>query len=288
MRPSVLIATLALATAAIALPAHAHRWHGSDVALDGCTEAVGLDLIPAANAAPLVPPEFSLVPADEAGQLAIILVRVVECASISVDGAPGTPGKFMHVGLSVQPGDPTADVNNYQLWFATDHLKLKRALREAGVDAEYDDVQFDFTPNGDGTGAVDMSTTPRHAPAFEATGTAFLLDIPRTPFIASWWAEGRRGIIQMRAEYQDVLFGVSDAVLTTPADSALAALAGTDTLSFVVLNTYNDVPTGDMTIEIGDPNEVEGEDDDDCRGERDRRRHDRGHRGHDRSRSHRR
>lgn len=246
-----LITALALTTVTVAaLPAEA-TWDGAEVTLTGCTEEVGLDVIPADNARALVPEEFDLVLADEAGELAVIIVRVVDCAGIAVDNRPPTPGKFMHIGINVANGDATAFINNYQLWFATNHRPLRRAMRQAGLKADFDNLTFDYTPNGDGTGAIDIEVSPPQAPEFEATGTGFLLDIPRGPFIASWWAEGRRGLIQMRGDYQDVLFGVSDAVLTTPECSDLAELAGRTTLGFAVLNTYNDVPAGQVSVSVG-------------------------------------
>lgn len=247
-----LITALALTTVTVAaLPAQA-TWDGAEVTLTGCTEVVGLDVIPADNARALVPEEFDLVLADEAGELAVLIVRVVQCAGIAVNNHPPSPGKFMHIGINVANGDATAFINNYQLWFATNHRPLKRAMRRAGLQADFDNLTYDYTPNGDGTGAINIDVSPPNAPAFEATGTGFLLDIPRGPFIASWWAEGLLGLIQMRGDYQDVLFGVSDAVATTPASSDLAALAGRTTLGFAVLNTYNDVPAGQVTFSVAD------------------------------------
>ncbi|MCB9528300.1 MAG: hypothetical protein H6701_07905 [Myxococcales bacterium] len=249
--PSLSIPAFALATLAAA-PALATGL--PEVTLSDCTEAVGLDVIPAANARPLVPDEFELLPADEAGQLAVIIVRVVECGGIAVNNLPPTPGRFMHVGISLANGEPDADANNYQLWFATNHIPLRLAMAAAGVEADLDAIEYDFD---DATGALDIEVSPWRAPDFTMSGSAFLLDIPRSPFIAAWFAEGRRGLVRMRGEYEGVLFGVSDAVLTTPADSALAALAGRDTLGFAVLNTYNDVPDGEVAYTFVDA--------DDCR-----------------------
>lgn len=239
---SLSIPAFALATLAVAAPALASD--RPNVTLSDCTEAVGLDVIPAANARPLVPDEFELLPADEAGQLAVIIVRVVECGGIAVNNLPPTPGRFMHVGISLANGEPDADANNFQLWFATNHIPLRLAMLASGIETDLDAIEYDFD---DATGALDIAVSPWRAPDFEMNGSAFLLDIPRSPFIAAWFAEGRRGLVRMRGEYEGVLFGVSDAVLTTPANSEIAALAGRDTLGFAVLNTYNDVPDGEVS-----------------------------------------
>lgn len=248
MRPiSASLAAAALVTLAAA-PALAD---GPPISFTGCTEAVGLDVIPAAPARAMVPDDFVIVPADEAGELTVLIMRVVECEGIAVAGLPPTPGRFAHGGVSLANGDPTADANSFQLWFATDHRLLQLAMWLGGMPAAFDrDLTFDYTPDGQGAGTIDIDVSPNWGPAYGGSGTAFLYDIPRGPFIASWWAETRRGIAQARIVYGGVLFGETDLVTTTPAGSLIADLAGRTALGFAVLNTYNDFLTGELTFAL--------------------------------------
>lgn len=242
MRP-IHAVTASVAFAALAFSAAPAHADGLPVAFTGCTEAVGLDVIPAANARPLVPEQFVLAPADEAGELAIMLVRVVECEGIAVGPLPPSPGRFAHVGVALANGEPGADANNFQLTFATDHGPLLAAMLLNGVSARYDhDLVFDH-----GEGPIDIAVDPAGGASYSGSGSGFLYPIERVPFLAAWYAQTRCGVVQMRIEYDGVQFGGSDVVVTLPAGSSLAALAGRTTLSFAVLNTYNDFLTGDMT-----------------------------------------
>lgn len=248
MRPFALALSAIAALALAAGPADAGPINAPGVTFDDCNEFVGLGLVPMATAAAQVPDGFVPVPA--APGLTIMLVRVVDCAGISVDGGPSKPGKLAHVGIALIGPDPTATVNNYQIWMATDHGALKGRLTAMGVDVEMDQLTFDITDAGKAGSLLAFDVSPARGPSYSGSGYGAQYPAEPVPFVANWWHQGRHGRVSMRTEYSGVIFGGTDLTVSTDAGSALAELAGTSEISFVVLNTFNAFAGGEMTVTV--------------------------------------
>src|SRR5438552_2265858 len=148
--------------------------HTFDVDFAGCREFAGIGTVPAANARPLVPAHFALV--SGGGMNAVIVVRGSECSGTSIDGKKPVAARVSQIGISITgPGtDPTADINNYLLWYATDLGALNGKLTTAGVDADVDQgLVVQFTPGTPPTsGIIEVASSPPHAPPYMVRGPA--------------------------------------------------------------------------------------------------------------------
>jgi hypothetical protein len=224
-------------------------WRDFDVAFDGCTEFAGIGFVPWANAEPLLPPGWTL--AGDAVN-AIVVVRVADCDSVAVNGLWPQPGTLSQIGLTVIGPDGDADIDNYTLWYVTDHTQLHARLLLAGVDAVREcEIAYDFDPDGTGGGVLDIDVDPWwRAPDHELHGTAMVPTAPPTTFVARWWQEGWHGTALMRTEFPDIQFSEADMTLTTPAGSELADLIGDTTLTFSILDSYNAVANADMEVTV--------------------------------------
>lgn len=217
-----------------------------DVDFTGCREFVGIGAVPLANARPLVPAAYVL--AGDATS-ATIVVRVSDCSGVAVDGKKPAAGRAAQIGLSVTKTDSDADIDNYTLWYATNLGVLHGKLTSAGVDADLDNgIRFQFSPNSCTSGNLSVGASPPHGPAFSACGTASTPTESPIQFIATWWQDTGHGTVAMRTIFPAIRFGTTNATLTTPAGSALAALIGGTTLSFVYLDSFNTFPSGHMTV----------------------------------------
>lgn len=224
--------------------------HPFDVSFAGCREFAGIGTVPAANARPLVPAHFAL--ASGGGTNAVIVVRGSECSSTSVDGKKAVPARVSQIGISITgPGtDPSADINNYLLWYATDLGVLNGMLTATGVDSDVDQgLVVRFTPGSPPTsGVLEVAASPPHAPPYVVQGPATVPPPPAVPFTATWWQDGRKGTVEMRTVFPAIQFGSATTTLTTPAGSALAHLIGGTTLTFPFLDSFNTFPAAHMEV----------------------------------------
>lgn len=216
-----------------------------DVDFAGCSEFAGIGFVPRANAAPLVPAGYTLAGTPEN---AVIVVRVASCAAISVDGKKASPGTVAQVGISLTGADPTADINNYTLWFTTDHSLLHAKLTAAGLDAiKENDLEYSLVTSG-GTGTLDVSSGTAQTPAYAVNGSVIVPTSSPTTFTASWWANGRHGVVRSRTVFPDIRFSGASMTLTTPAGSALANLIGGTSLVFPLLDSHNGFATAHLEV----------------------------------------
>ena len=220
----------------------------------GCREFAGIGKVPAANARPLVPARYALAPSfDGDATQAVIVVRGSECSSTSVDGKKPAAARASQIGISIAgPGtDPTADINNYLLWYATDLGVLNGKLTADGVDAEVDQglvFQFITPATPPTTGVLTVATSPPHGPAYTAHGPAVVPTAAPVPFVATWWQDGKKGSVEMRTVFPAIQFGSASMTLTTPANSALGALIGGTSLTFPFLDSFNAFPAAHMEV----------------------------------------
>jgi hypothetical protein len=221
-----------------------------DVDFSGCREFAGIGSVPKANARPLVPAHFALAPGADANS-AVIVVRVSDCSGTAVDGHQPAAARVSQIGISLTGAgtDPTADINNYTLWYATDLGLLHARLTQAGVAAEVDQgITFQLSPNSCTTGNLKVGASPPHGPSFTACGTTSASTSSPVPFAASWYQDTNPGTVAMRTTFPAIRFGTSHMTLTTPAGSALANLIGGPTLTFPLLDSYNTFATAHMTV----------------------------------------
>lgn len=210
---------------------------------DQCGEFVGIGTVPADRARALVPSQYALAGDSTSAWL---VVRVASCAEASVDGKKPGPARTAQIGVMLDGPDDNADISNYLLWFVTDSGKLHGKLQAAGIQNGNDQqLQFAFEPvGGEGTLRIDVSA-PRF-PAFPLLGTAMAPSEPPISFLANWYADGKHGTLRMATSFEQLRFGTADIVLTPAPDSELAALIGSPSLTFDILNSYNEWQSATM------------------------------------------
>lgn len=217
----------------------------SGVSFEDCTEFVGIGFVPTANARPLVPPEYTLA-GDDVN--AIVVIRTVQCEGIVV-GCKSRPGVLSQIGITINDGDPAADINNYTLAYVTDHARLKARLTRAGLKVSMEPhLEFSFTEEGSESGILHIESSPPRAPDYMVDGTAMIPSDSPVPFVASWWADTRRGTVWMRTDIPEIAFGAASTILTTSPGSELAELIGGTSLTFAVLDSYNAFASAEMEI----------------------------------------
>jgi hypothetical protein len=219
------------------------------VVFGGCTEFAGIGLVPAANARPLVPASYTLASDSEN---AVVVVRVADCESVSVDAGPGRAGRVAQVGISVNAVDPSADINNYTLFFATDLGALHGKLTSLGVPSQLDaGLAYQFVGDGSGAGSLDVEVTPPQGPSYQISGSAYVPVLPPGPFVATWWADTDSASVQMRTDFPSIRFNFdADTTLNTACGSALSAVIGATSLTFPLLDSYNAFETAALEVTL--------------------------------------
>lgn len=212
-----------------------------DVTFTNCAEFAGIGFVPAANARPLVPASYTL--AGDATN-AVIVVRVSRCASSVVDGHALGETITSQIGINVSGQDTTADINNYTLFYATNQALLDAKLRAAGLKA---DLTNDLSLQVAG-GALSASSTSCKTPSFVVAGSVTPPAAAPVTFIASWWGNGNHGVVRARTVFPAIRFGSSMVTLSTKAGSALARLAGSTTLTFALLDSYNTFAASQLEV----------------------------------------
>ena len=218
-----------------------------EVTFDDCTEFVGIASVDIANVEDLVPAELTIL-GD--GSNALVVVRIVDCDAISVDGRATRPGRVTQIGVSVV-GDGSADIDNYTLWYGTNHPRLRAGLVAAGMRTarvrQFDyDVVLDETGVGTLEAKVRAPTLPNHAIDADVEAPA----AAPVNFVARWTDEGRFGTVDMLTTFPNLIFGVAETVLTTPPRSRLAAVLGTNRATFDILDSFNAWDTATMVVSV--------------------------------------
>ena len=209
-----------------------------DVQFGQCAEFVGIGYVPAAQARARVPAHYTLA-GD--GTNAFLVVRVVKCAAVSVDGKPAKAAQTAQIGVMLQGPDTSADINNYLLWFVTDLAALNGKFQASGVDCNNDQQMSSVFDQAASTLTIDVSAPA--AAAYQVDGDAEASSAAATTFIASWWYDGQQGSVRMRSEFPQIRFGEAAMTLTTAANSQLATLIGGTSMQFAILDSYNDFNT---------------------------------------------
>ena len=218
-----------------------------DVSFDECTEFVGIASVDIKNVQGLVPTELTIL-GD--GSNALIVVRIVDCDAISVDGRRPRPGRTSQIGVSVV-GDGSADIDNYTLWYGTDHPRLKAKLTATGMRTAFvPRLRYDVELDDDRTGVLRTRVLSRALPLHAVTADVEAPVADPVPFVARWIANGRRGTVEMLTTFPRLVFGVADSVLRTPPRSALAAVFGDNSVTFGILDSYNAWDQATMIVSV--------------------------------------
>ena len=238
MKTFALLAVLACA----ALPAAAHEL---DVAFGDCVESIGVGLAPTAEAQALTPSGFVLVGASD--PVTPVVVRTARCR-IAIEGAAPRTGVIVQVGAVIVPPDFTADIDNVVFWYETDDLELSLRLRLRGVRAQFvPTLQYGVAP---GAGPVPFQVTapwPAHPP-LALSGTVTRSTTPVGSFVANWWTRSGTRLVKMQTTVPAIAIGGADLTLSTPPQSALARLFGTDTIGFPALQQFNAFASATMVV----------------------------------------
>jgi len=198
--------------------------------------------VSAARARALVPAKYTLAGNS---QTTTMVVRVAHCANVVVDGKDRGETIISHIGIGLVGPDTSVNLNNYTLWYATNNAQLHAKLTAAGLDADKSNaLGIALSPSG----ALSVVSSSAHTPSFQVTGTATLPTTPPVPTSATWWEDGNHGSVSSKTVLPVIQFGTAHTVLTTPANSELAALIGGTTLTFAALDSYNLFPGGTMEV----------------------------------------
>lgn len=212
-----------------------------DVDFSDCAEFAGIGFVPAASARPLVPASLAL--AGDA-QNAVLVVRVASCQDAIVDGKSVGPTITSQLGISIAGGDPSSDINNYTIAYATNQARLHARYQAAGLTADKsNDLALSLL-----AGALRASSSSSHTPPFEVSGTSAIPTSAPTTFTASWWSDGNHGVVRSRTAFPNIRFGGSTTTLTTPVGSTLAELLGGTTLTFALLDSYNTFASAHLEV----------------------------------------
>ncbi len=215
----------------------------AEVVFEGCTEFAGFGEVPAQTAVALVPGAYDVFLLANGN--AQIVVRAVECDSISVGASQPKPGTLSQIGITIADRDAFADINNYTLWYVTDHAQLHATLRSAGL-ASVKEPGLSYVLDGDELAIA--SDNPK-TPSYEASGSVSAPVGAPSVFVATWWEDGRHGTVAARTDFPAITFTFDGSIeLTTPAGSDLATLVGGSTLTFPNLNSYNSFDEAVMTL----------------------------------------
>jgi len=213
-----------------------------DVQFSGCNVFAGLAHVSGARARALVPPEYTLSLDSGAARM---VVRVAHCSDVIVDGKATGSTIISHIGIGLAGPDTTVSLNNYTLWYATNNAPLHAKLTAAGVSADKSNsLDIDLSSGG----TLTVSSNSPHTPTFQVNGTAVLPTATPIPTSASWWDDGKHGPVRSRTVLPAIQFGTAHTVLSTPANSELAALIGAPTITFDILDSYNLFPGGTMEV----------------------------------------
>jgi hypothetical protein len=223
-------------------------WAGNKdfvVQFDNCAEYVGIGLVPAERVRPLVPNQYALALSGSNAQL---VVRVVNCVNVSVDGKKSGPARTAQIGVTLaSTADPNFQIDNYLLWFVTNSGKLHGKLEAAGIKNGNDQqLQFVFDPISEDGGTLTIDVDAPRFPSFPLFGNASYPSSPPQEYLANWYADSKQGTLLMQTSFHQLRFGKAELVLTPTPDSELADLIGSTSLEFTGLNSYNEWSTATM------------------------------------------
>jgi hypothetical protein len=254
MKPCVKLCLGVSALLTASASADAHPGGPLSVAFTGCTEFAGVAPVDATRARALVPAQYALV-TDAAG--AKLVVRVSDCAGISVGGLRAQPGRVAHVGIMiVSPDgtatDPNTSLNNYTIAYASNLPALVAGLRESGVPAALDaGLAYEFAP-AQGPSELYAAT----APALGGSPTWFLHGTVTNPtiastFLANWWFFSHNRETKMATTFPAINFDFTSQVsFYTSRNNAIGQLLGGNAIANFPLSFRGQYPAAQMAVAV--------------------------------------
>lgn len=218
------------------------------VEFDDCVESIGVTLAPTAAVSALVPADFLVV--GVADPVTPLVVRTAHCRGARIGRDRSRDVTVVQVGAVIVPPDGTGDINNYTLFYYTDDRRLARALGRAGVDVEHvARIGYSVRRGRDGTVSFAVRLPRCRDAAFALEGTVVPSSAIAGSFLANWWSAGDR-TVKMSTSVPEIAIGGADLVLTTEDDSPIAALTGSTTVDFWVLQQFNAFESAAMTVHV--------------------------------------
>jgi hypothetical protein len=209
-----------------------------NIAFTNCIESIGVTLVATDAATALVP--AGVIPVGAGTPVTPAVVRTARCGT-SVDGSPTREAHIIQVGLVIVPPATPGDIDNYTLGYVTDDLRLAAALTLAGVNVRIREI--DESLARDGSFAVAIGRAEKLALTGHVTPSA----APSGTFTANWWQATNRGLVEMTTGVPVIDIGGADLSLTTTFDP-LAALLGSSTTGFPILQQFNQFATAALTV----------------------------------------
>lgn len=195
-----------------------------------CDEFAGVGVVPLANVADLVPPDYTII--QPAPGLAIVVAQSGSCAEISVNGHHAQPGVFAQFGVAVVPPLTPGNGDFYQIFFTTTHANLASSLRRIGVNAKHTN-HLTYEISSSSTLSIDVPKPGDYA--FTLEGPITLPDpaSPGFPAVFNYYAQTDHGTnILQQSSVQGVRFGEGSGVVLTAEGEDMQSLIGGDFLMF--------------------------------------------------------
>jgi hypothetical protein len=219
------------------------------VTFANCSEFAGEGYVPLSTVQDLVPPGYTIT-ATSPGN-APIVVRMTNCDTVQVEGAPAIPTTISQIGVNIVSPDATGTINNYMLLYVTNNPFLVRAFARAGVPTNLDpDITYQYTLNSAGTGGTLYGAVPHGGVA------AYFLYGPETEpppnsqeyFLANWWF-GRHAQVRQQTAFPAISFGTSSVTLYTSKTAKLGTIIGGNAYNaFSVLALHGEYRNAQMMV----------------------------------------
>ncbi len=221
----------------------------TEVTFNDCSEIASIAPVEPAAIGARVPVAYTVA---GGGAVALLVLRVANCDDVWVDGRSTGAAIVSQVGINLSsadggPGpDPSADLNNYALYFSTNNAGLAAGLRRLGVTAKLDPrLEFEAVWGQGESQLVVRAFKPNGAP-YTATAGVNAPDVTSTSFVATWWEDGPKGRVKMRSTFPNIHFGVANTNLQTHAGSELATLLGATETTFPIFDSYNEFASAEL------------------------------------------
>ena len=221
------------------------------VGFSNCEEFIGEGPVALKPAQRFVPPGYIMTVTPQ-GEAAIV-VRMVRCEAVKVDGTRAVPTVISQIGINIASPDGTGTINNYTLIYVTNNPFLAEALDHIGVPATYDPtITCEYTPDATGNGGVLYAAVPNaNVPAFFFYGQE-TEPPPKTQrqLTANWWhGTGDPTRVRQQTTFPAISFGTANVTLYTSAFSALGQLiAGNAYGNFSILGSRSVYASAEMIV----------------------------------------
>ncbi|MEQ1529721.1 MAG: hypothetical protein ABL925_10420 [Methylococcales bacterium] len=242
----------AVLAATVNAQAHEQAQTALQVALNDCTEFVGVAPVSEAKARALVPARYQLV-SDAAG--AKMVVRISDCKSIVVNNRAGQPGTVAHIGIIVDSPDGTAtdpntSINNYTLTYVSNVPALVSGLRKQGLSAGLAaGLAHEVSPTtGTSEFYAAVSADTAKTPTWFLHGTVANPQIA-SEFLANWWYLSKKGEVKMATSIPLIYFDFSSTVsFYTSRLNVIGELLGSNSIANFPLSFRGQFSSAQMTV----------------------------------------